>query len=78
MTNYRRFGRRRLLTIQASEFQATVFPVQIKHFRVTKRGMVTTQSLYRSVASLRTNGNFAGSACEIVPNSNSRKTLDAL
>ena len=36
MINYRRFGRRRLLSVQVSEFHMAVFPVRVKKFQVTK------------------------------------------
>lgn len=53
MINYRRFERRRLLTIQAGGFHTNSSPVSVKHFQVPKANAETMKSPGRPTAPIR-------------------------
>jgi hypothetical protein len=42
--NYRRFGRRRLLSLRVGEFYMEVFPVLIRHFQAAKAKAVALKN----------------------------------
>jgi hypothetical protein len=68
--NFRRFGRRRLLSIRVSEFHLATFPVVVKQFQVTKAKTAIVKSFCRPIASVRVNRNSVAAAREIAQHLN--------
>ncbi len=69
MINYRRFARRRLLSVQVSGFHTAVFPVRVKKFQVTKTKASEAKSPLRPIVSRRVNSHPVGAARELVTRS---------
>ena len=69
--NYRRFERRRVLSIQVEELHTAIFPVEVKYFQVTKTKTKTVKAktVPRPTASIRANRRPVDAGCEMVPRS---------
>jgi hypothetical protein len=53
MNNYRRFERRRLLSVQVIGFHTTSFPVSVKYFQVPKARSDASKLPHRPTAPIR-------------------------